>query len=405
MKGIKCIAPVFDMSGYAEWARKYILALHEYGVPITIGTDLVRNTGNPITFEQNRPDLGKEGEILKSLVNKKIEYDVAIAWLTPEMALEQLSIEKPEIKKINFTLWETSKIHDTWCKCFSNFNEVWVPGRFNLGVFSNSINRFIDKNTNPELNNNLKNLKIKSFLTPIKENGTNEEDFTFFCLQDLITGKIFDDSYYAFYFISQWSERKNFIDLIEAYWAEFKNNEKVVLVLKTYFNSPSPRENEYFKKMFEQLKQSTNLTNLPEICLLNRVMSSTEINKLHKRCNCYVNPSRGEGLGLGIIEAGLQDKLVISNLYGEQATYLNESSGLIYDHYMRPVRNMGSPWYQSDQNWAAPNMQTLRVKMREAFSNRNSDVHTQKGSLLKDQIIKISNPQKIAKEILDYLND
>ena len=69
IKGIKYISPTFDNSGYAQASRGNILALHSLGVPITLA---------PISFEQASPDLGEDGKILRSLVDKKIDYNVVI---------------------------------------------------------------------------------------------------------------------------------------------------------------------------------------------------------------------------------------------------------------------------------------------------------------------------------------
>ena len=64
IKGIRYTAPIFDSSGYSKAARGNILALHAAGTPLNL---------NPISFEAARPDLGKDGEILRSLVNNNVE--------------------------------------------------------------------------------------------------------------------------------------------------------------------------------------------------------------------------------------------------------------------------------------------------------------------------------------------
>jgi len=75
IKGIKYTAPMFDNSGYAQAARGNVLALHKLGIPLTI---------NPISFEDKEPELGESGRILKSLVNKNIDYNINVIHTTPE---------------------------------------------------------------------------------------------------------------------------------------------------------------------------------------------------------------------------------------------------------------------------------------------------------------------------------
>jgi hypothetical protein len=104
MVGIKYVAPVFDQSGYASSSREYILALHKMGVPVTI---------KPHCFEKNQKPFGdsEKREIINSLINKDIKYDVVISQLTPDMATSHI---EPGKYNINYFAWETSVVHPEW---------------------------------------------------------------------------------------------------------------------------------------------------------------------------------------------------------------------------------------------------------------------------------------------------
>ena len=102
IKGIKYISPCFDHSGYGRASRENIKALHSKGVPITL---------SPISFEKVKADLGKDGDLLRTMVDKDIEYNVVFIQLTPEFYSKYRENNKVNI---GYTVWENSRLHNTW---------------------------------------------------------------------------------------------------------------------------------------------------------------------------------------------------------------------------------------------------------------------------------------------------
>jgi len=395
--GIKCIGPVFDASGYAEWCRNYILCLIESKIPITIGVDQVRKTERPITIEGVHPDLGDKGEILEQYVNKKIDYNVVISWLTPPLAVEQMSRES-KAKRIVMTLWETDRIHSSWSKYCNLVDEVWLPGEFNKKTFTTSFKEQLE--LHPEYSN-LNNVVVRSVKYPIAF-GDYETSFKA-KLKHPATGEILDDDYYLFYSISQWTERKNFEDLLIAYWSEFTDSDKVVLFLKTYRANYSQQEHDIVQNMISTLAKSCTKQNLPPVAVIRQLLSKQQILALHNACSCYVSSARGEGLGLGMLEAALFENPVVTNLFGEQASYINEDRGLIYNHVLRPVVGTGiRSFYTMDQSWAAPDVKDMARQMRFAYENRNEAAA--KGKALKDYLLEHCKYENVAAEIKAHLD-
>jgi len=355
LRGIKCVAPVFDGSGYAEWSRNYILALNETKIPITLA---------PIKFEEKGPDLGEIGNTLNSLVGKDIEYDAIISWTTPEIAEKVFNGDtNKKALRINFTLWETDLLHPAWVNIINKMDECWLPGDFNRKVFRDS------KVTVP----------LKTFHHPIDLESYGQGSPI--SLKRSASEIIGNDTY-VFYYISQWSERKNFKDLLQAYWSEFSNGENVCLVLKTYLAKHSQEESEYLSEVIEQIQSQGKYTQVPEVILVNQLLSREKMLGLHKRCDCYVSPSRGEGLGLGILESGIFENPVITNTFGEQASYVTSDTGFIYNHTLRPVTGMQQwPWYLSNQYWAQPDLKDMTSKMR--FCYENQELAKEKGRNLR----------------------
>ena len=394
--GIKCIGPVFDASGYAEWCRNYILCLIKSGIPVTIGCDPVRKTGRPITIEGVHPDLGEKGNVLEEHVSKDIDYNVVISWLTPPLAVEQMSRES-KAKRILMTLWETDKLHPSWSKYCNFIDEIWLPGEFNKTNFRRSFEE--QYNLHPEYTN-LKEMPLRTVRNPI-DFKDYETSFNA-ALKHPVTGKVLDDSYYIFYAISQWTERKNFQDLLEAYWSEFDADDKVVLFLKTYRLNYSQQEHQAIQNFVSSLSKACNKSNIPPVAIIRQLLSKQQILAIHKTCNCYVSSARGEGLGLGMMEAGLFENPVITHLFGEQTTYINEERGLIYNHTLRPVTRMGQgSFYTMDQNWAAPDVKDMANTMRFAFENREEAA--KKGRALKKYLLEQCDYEVVAKEIMSHL--
>jgi len=396
--GIKCIGQVFDTSGYAEWCRKYILCLIDSGIPVTIGTDLVKGTGRPITFDDERPNLGKRGELLEEHVGKEIDYNVVMSWLTPDWSLEQTA-DEDKARRIFMSLWEADRLHDYWAICCGKADEVWVPGKFNKEVFSSSFKRCSEKYVNYK---GLKNIPIRTSRCPIDFDDYKTN--TNIILHHPSTSEPLDKDTYVFYYISQWTERKNFRGLLEAYWSEFSAEDNVVLYLKTYGSDHSTKNQDLIYGMIANFARVCNKPNIPATGIIKQLLSRDQMLALHKRGDCYVSPSRGEGLGLGMLEAGLFGNPIISHLFGEQASYLNEDRGLIYDYTLRPVNKMGDNWwYILDQSWADPDVKGMAKQMRFAFENRKEA--RAKGQQLNDYLLENYSYESTIREIKEHLED
>lgn len=396
LKGIKLVAPFFDASGYAEWARSYALALIQHGVPVTLGIDKVRNTGRPITVEGVHPDLGEKGKILEQYVNKDIDYNVVIAWLTPNLALEQTKFESG-VKKINFTLWETSSIPKSWCHWLAFFDEIWLPGEFNKGSFTSSFS--VAAREDPAMEKLLKT-PLRTFKYPL-----NLEDYQTSKTAKLshpVTSVELSKNTYVFYAISQWTERKNFTDLIEAYWSVFNDTDDVVLYLKTYKNNYSEVEHQWIQNYIKNLASGTGKSNLPPIGIIRQLLSKQQIYALHKACDCYVSSARGEGLGLGLLNAGLFGNPVITHSFGEQSTYINNERGFIYNHTLRPVTRQGG-WYSIEQYWANPDVQDLAKMMLYAYNNQAEAKRT--GEKLRDYLVESCDYGAVAESMVLALEE
>lgn len=368
MAGVKYIGPVFDCSGYGAAARNYVLSIHRKGYPIQLA---------PITFEKARPDLGKNGEILQSLINNKIDYDKVIVHSTPDLWHHWLRFEQNK-HIIGYTVWETSQLHPTWVEaCNRSVDEVWVPCDWNINVFKGSgvttplfkIPHAIDV---PDLNN----------IPDFNLDGISSDNF-------------------IFYSIFQWQERKNPYGLLAAYTAAFTGVDDVVLVLKTY-RQDNGGDKEQIKNLILDFRKFMNLDHYPKLFLVVENMSSEGIQALHKRGDVFLLLQRSEGWGLPHFEAAACGNPVITPSYGGQEEFLKTDNSYLIDYSLTPVGGMTwSPYYRGDQYWAEPDVKQAIETMRYVYDHRVEA--KEKGQRAKQYISENFTWDRIGDMIVDRL--
>lgn len=369
IKGIKYIGPIFDGSGYASACRGNIKALYEAGVPLTL---------SPISFEHIRPDLGEEGRFLKSLENAKIDYNIVIMHSTPEFWKK---FREPTKVNVGYTIWETSKLHPDWSKYInSNAEKVLVGCTWNVDVFKNSGVTVpigvVPHGIDPEKYNNI---------TPYNIAGVNEDA-------------------YVFYSIFQWTERKNPVALMHAYWYAFQNKENVALVFKTYKSSYSIQEKESIRKTLKEVKHLIVFDEdiRAKLYLIPDILSESEMSGLHARGDCYVSLDRGEGFGLNPFAAGACGNPIIVSNWGGSLEYAKKDNSYLINCLETPVSGMPwSPWYRGDQLWAEPNIKHAAELMKHVYENQKEA--KQRGLLLKNNIAENFNWTKVGNKLIEEL--
>ena len=219
----------------------------------------------------------------------------------------------PEMKRKNkhltcMTVCETETVHEDYGKLFEHFDRIAVPSSFCQRVFTRQF-----------------------------------PDTTFY----IVHAHIPRDERYTFYHIGNIMDpRKNFRSILEAFVRLNEPNAR--LVVKATCNSP------------------VNI-NLPNVQVLNGLVSDDDMHDLHKRCDCYVSFSHSEGVGMGAVEAALQDKPVIITDYGGAVEYIKTPytiectlQELEKDDFL----------FKKGMLWGNPDPNQLLEFMRDAFNKR-----------------------------------
>jgi len=336
--GVKYIGPIFDNSGYAQACRGNILSLLKVGIPVTL---------YPVSFEQSLPDLGRHKDTLYSLVNNDIEYNVVIIHTTPEFWEKHT---EPDRVNVGYTIWETSKLHPDWPDYINkNVQKVLVGSKWNVGVFQEC------------------GVKVPIGVIPHAMDMEELENVRSYKVGDLSMDT------YKFYSVFQWTERKNPMALIKAYWSAFQNNEDVALIVKAYRMGYTDKEKDAIRETITRAKQMMPLDDYPKIVFIPDLLDHEQILGLHKFGNCYVTFDRGEGFGLSPFLAGAMGNPVIATGFGGITEYADKNNSYLMDYTYTPVWGMAwSPWYRGDQMWAEPDVYQGINYMKEVYENQGT---------------------------------
>jgi len=369
MLKIKYWGSILDGSGYGSCARHYIKALIEQGVDLTL---------SPVSFEQQRPDLGKLGDYLSSYINRRIDYDVNLIHLTPEHY--PLYREEGKIN-IGYTVWETDKIPHDWINYCNSMDAILVPCKWNVEVFSNS------------------GVTVPIYCVPHIIDTTQFNGIGKF----IMNGPQKDD--YIFYSVFQMVEKKDPVSLLRAYWHAFSGEDNVALVLKVYRYGYSEQEQNIVIQTIKKIKESIILPkgkNYARVYLILDILSNREILELHKFGDCFVSLNRGEGFGLPIAEASAVGNPSIVTGYGGVNQFLNKNNSYLIDYVLTPVFGMiNTPWYVSDQCWAQADVKQASDIMKYIYEHKNEAKKT--GLSAKEHVIKYFNYQIIGQLYIETL--
>ena len=242
---------------------------------------------------------------------------------------------------IGFWVWEFKAFNSEWYKSFEFLDEIWVPSEFAKEAIQ-SISP-IPVYTVPHLVNLKLNQSIK--INPRKLLNLPEDFFLF--------GYMFDCSSSIL--------RKNPFYLVEAFNKEFKNIKKVGLVLKLSHAEKDPELYKTFKKY---------ISNLPNIFIIEKILSEDQINIFYLAIDCYVSPHRSEGFGLTIAEAMASGKPVIATDYGGSKDFVKPQHSFPLKYSLINVSENYGP-YKTSYLWADPDIIHLRTLLYKVYSKKS----------------------------------
>jgi glycosyltransferase involved in cell wall biosynthesis len=183
---------------------------------------------------------------------------------------------------------------------------------------------------------------------------------------------------FRFYFIGEFSRRKNLAALLKAFHTEFNPYDPVDLVIKTGVPGRSAAEaGKIVQEFCDQIKPGLKRYSMkvPEFAreiILTERLTEEEIYRLHASCDCFVSASYAEAWGIPAFDAMGFGKTPVVTGWGGFCEYLDDSCGWMVPHHLEPCFGVSDNFgdlYTADEAWAGIDVFALRQAMRQAFQD------------------------------------
>lgn len=333
----------YDLSGYGAVSRNHLRELEAYkkmGLNIRLK---VKKFWNGVS-----PDLGKTEDVLRRAERTPISNDnfIFIEHLTPE----NFYIDPRAKYHIAYTPFETDGAPITWLLPLRGVDEVWVPSYHNKHAYTGV---GIDPNKIHVMPHGVEVERFNPDVEPLKYNSGK---FNF--------GSIFD-----------WTERKNPVALIRAYYNAFYKGEDVTLTIRTFWRFPLEKSREYIMSEVQKIKDGyAGRKDFPKVLFWFNTVNEDVLPNLYKSFDCFVMPTRGEGFGLPFLEAMACGVPTIGPNWGGNMEFMNDDNSILVSGKIVPIEHQMflrmQPQY-GGQRWFDIDEEELSKAMRWVYDNKD----------------------------------
>jgi glycosyltransferase involved in cell wall biosynthesis len=325
--------PLEKWSGLGHASREYVQALRRQGVAVRTG----------------------ESSGSKSRVENRSGKQVLI-YHHPPHTLNFREAKRKYDRIILNTVWETSRTPKNWMPAMNQFDGILVPSRHNKEALRNS------------------GVKVPIYIVP---HGVNTR------LYNPANPKFsLGEHRGKFVFVSVFSfqHRKNPELLLRAYWQEFSQKDRVLLLIKTSGFDKDEGGDRIKSKILRYKQQLALPHNTAPLMLITKHISDSSLRKIYSSGNAFVLPTRGEGVGLPFLESIASGVPVITTAWGGQMDFLTKGNSFFVKYNLRnPAASMkekhcisrkfSNLFAQKGQLWAEAELHDLRMQMRRAYEN------------------------------------
>jgi len=332
--GVNAVGYLRGGLGLGQAARLYIQALHEAGVP-------VRTT----TVDVNLPDVvGPDGRRARVKTT-----DFADLHVEGELPFNLVCVNAPELPAMHQSLgaeffedrytigvwaWEVDVIPPSWDRAFGLVDEIWVYSRYVQEIISN-----------------VSPVPVVRIPLPIVAPPPGGD----------LAGLHLPDGF-AFLFLFDFYStlaRKNPLGLVDAFTRAFEPGEGPQLILKSHNGDFKPER-------LARLREAAG--DRPDIHIVDRFLSGSEMAALMRRADCYVSLHRAEGFGLTLGETMALGKPVIATGFSANLDFMTAENSYLVRHTETLVGEEGEN-YPAHGTWAEPDIDHAAQLMREVWEN------------------------------------
>lgn len=246
--------------------------------------------------------------------------------------------------------WEFHAIPIKYTNYFNKYpDEIWTPCEYNRQLFAkNGVN--------------IKKLQVIP-------HGINLNDYK---TDSNIKFKLNTNKKFKFLTIAGMLPRKGIDLILKSYVSIFTSQDNVTLIIHSIYTL----KDDYESKIKNILKQLMLNKNTPEIILLQRPLTDTEIIQLLRSVDVYLSPYRSEGFGLTILEAMAVGLPSIVTNFGPVPEFCSDKccffvEAVETDCFIHPCGNMTAFSMKTlfQTKWSEPNLYSLKILMKKIFNN------------------------------------
>ena len=360
--------PIDTYSGYGTLARdvvKSIIQLNKYDVKIMPQMW----GGTPWGFIENNP----EWEFLNNHIYKEPQLNKQ-----PEIWM-QITIpgEFQPVGKYNIGVTagiETTIAPGDWIEGINRMNLTLVPSNHAKKSLVDSVYQKVDQHTNQVIGN----IKVEK---PIEVIPPSVDTEIYKVLDKVESFKEISDikESFAYLFVGHWlqgdmgEDRKNVGLLIKMFFEVFKNKKnKPALILKTSHGGTSYIDRDEILKKINIIKSHINSNDLPNIYLLHGEFTDVEINELynHPKVKAMINLTKGEGIGLPLLEFSLVKKPIITTNWSGHIDFLNpEFTTLLPGQLTNVHPSAANQWLMKESQWFSVDLMHASNTIRDMFED------------------------------------
>lgn len=331
----------YDLSGYGAVSRNHLMGLSKYRDNLRIRLKTRRFWRGPT------PNLGEVNVHLQDLERTAIANRgfIFLEHLTPE----NFFVDPRACYHVCYTPFETDGAPITWLLGLKAMDEIWVPSRENKKSY---------------MNMGLEGEKIRVVPHGVDTKAYNPD----------VTPLKYDRGKFNFGSVFDWTERKNPVSLIRAYYNAFTEKEDVTLTLRVFWKFPIEDSLNHVRGAIQQIKDGYGgRKDFPKIILWTEIIPDSALPNLYSSFDCFVLPSRGEGFGLPFIEAMACGVPTIGPAWGGNTDFMNPNNSFLVPGKLIPISNGEflrlQPQY-GGQNWFDINEGELSKIMRWIYDNK-----------------------------------
>lgn len=205
-----------------------------------------------------------------------------------------------------------------------------------------------------------------------------------------------------FYASSTFNERKNFADLVTAFSFEFSKQDSVALFIRTHHAVFSLWMKLKIIQEIQRWVDELKIQDRPPIYLILDPLKDSEREAIESQMHFYINASKGEGVGGGLLSAMAKGIPAITHLFSAPADFCNEENSFIYEYDLEPVR-WNFKFYGMRQRWARPDMESFRQALKRALEAYSTDEgkYRRMQSIVQKAVLSYGSPQNVLSAYLE----